>query len=282
MSKDPVTGRYVIMELQGKTYRVYYEEAGQGVPLICLHTAGADSRQYQHLLRNEELTSRFRVIAFDLPYHGRSMPPNDWWLEPYRLTTDWYAETIMAFLKTAEIEWPVVMGCSMGGNISLELAYRYPHEFRGVIALEAAAATGGRLNKYLFHPQINGGEMCATNVYGLMAPQSPEPLRRDVWWIYSQGAPGVYYGDIYFYSEDWNASDRVSKINTQKCPVYMFTGEYDYSCTPEMSLSTANQIPGAEFQVMKEMGHFPMSENPELLMDYLRPVFERLLQRSGD
>jgi pimeloyl-ACP methyl ester carboxylesterase len=278
--KDPVTGHYVVIEVQGKTYRVYYEEAGQGVPLICLHTAGADSRQYQHLLRNEELTSRFHVIAFDLPFHGRSMPPNEWWLEPYRLTTDWYVETIMTFLKATEIDRPIVMGCSMGGNITLELAYRYPDQFRGVIALEAAAATGGRLNNYLFHPQINGGEMCATNVYGLMAPQSPEPLRREVWWIYSQGAPGVYYGDIYFYSEEWNAWDRVSKIDTKKCPVYMFTGEYDYSCTPEMSLNTANQIPGAEFRVMKEIGHFPMSENPELLMEYLHPVLEGLLNRS--
>ncbi|BCJ85977.1 alpha/beta fold hydrolase [Effusibacillus dendaii] len=273
--KDPVTGRYVEIEVQGKNCRVYYESAGQGVPLVCLHTAGADSRQYQELLRNEELISRFQVIAFDLPYHGRSMPPKEWWLEPYRLTTDLYVETIMAFLKAAEIEQPLVMGCSMGGNITLELAYRYPEQFRGVIALEAAAATGGRLNDYLFHPQINGGEMCATNVYGLMAPQSPEHLRRDVWWIYSQGAPGVYYGDISFYSEDWNATDRVDKIDTGKCPVFMFTGEYDYSCSPEMSLKTAKQIPGAEFQVMKEMGHFPMSENPSLLMDYLRPVLQR-------
>jgi pimeloyl-ACP methyl ester carboxylesterase len=280
MVKDPVTGRYVTIEVQGRSCRIYYEEAGEGIPLICLHTAGADSRQYQELLRNQELNSQFHIIAFDLPYHGRSMPPQDWWLEPYRLTTDGYVETIMAFLKAVGVDRPLVMGCSMGGNITLELAYRYPDQFRGVIALEAAAATGGRLNDYLFHPQVHGGEMCATNVYGLMAPQSPEPLRRDVWWIYSQGAPGVYYGDIYFYSEDWNATDRVSQIDTQRCPVYMFTGEYDYSCSPEMSLNTAAKIPGAEFQVMKEMGHFPMSENPEWLMVYLRPALQRVLERA--
>ncbi|SFJ38735.1 alpha/beta fold hydrolase [Brevibacillus centrosporus] len=274
--KDPVTGRYVEMTVQGKHYRIYYESAGQGVPLVCLHTAGADSRQYQELLRNRELLSRFQVIAFDLPFHGRSMPPKEWWLEPYRLTTDLYVEFIMTFLQTADIEEPLMLGCSMGGNITLELAYRFPEKFRGVIALEAAAATGGRLNDYLFHPQINGGEMCATNVYGLMAPQSPEHLRRDVWWIYSQGAPGVYYGDISFYSEDWNATDRVGKIDTSQCPVFLFTGEYDYSCSPEMSRKTAALIPGAEFQVMNAMGHFPMSENPDLLMKYLRPVLDKL------
>ncbi|GAA4708001.1 alpha/beta fold hydrolase [Brevibacillus fulvus] len=277
--KDPVTGRYVEIQVRSRNYRVYYESAGQGVPLVCLHTAGADSRQFQEILRDRQLISRFQVIAFDLPFHGRSMPPEGWWLEPYRLTTDLYVEFIMAFLQAAEIERPLMMGCSMGGNITLELAYRYPEKFRGVISLEAAAATRGRFNDYLFHPQVNGGEMCATNVYGLMAPQSPEHLRRDVWWIYSQGAPGVYYGDIFFYSEDWDATDRVGNIDTNKCPVYLFTGEYDYSCSPEMSSRTAKRIPGAEFQVMREIGHFPMSENPALLMEYLWPVLDKFCNK---
>lgn len=275
MSLESIRGRYTKVKVRGVTYKIFYEEAGHGVPIVCLHTAGADSRQYHHLLENEDLTSKFRVIAFDMPYHGRSTPPDKWWLEPYKLTTDQYVDTIMAFLEAIEVDRPIVMGCSMGGNITLELAYRFPQKFKCVIALEAAEATEGRLNQYLFHPEINGGEMCATNTYGLMAPQSPEHYRREVWWIYSQGAPGVYYGDIYFYSEDWDASDRIFDINTKECPVYMFTGEYDYSCTPEASLNTAKKIPGAVFEKMEKIGHFPMSENPELLLKYLEPILEK-------
>ena len=52
-------------------HRIYLEEAGQGIPLLCLHTAGADSRQFRHVLNDPRSPSRFRVIAFDLPYHGR-------------------------------------------------------------------------------------------------------------------------------------------------------------------------------------------------------------------
>ena len=43
-----------------------------GIPLLCLHTAGADSRQFRHLLNDTAVTSRYRVIAFDMPYHGRT------------------------------------------------------------------------------------------------------------------------------------------------------------------------------------------------------------------
>jgi hypothetical protein len=72
---EPAVGRYLRMDFNGKPHRIYFEEAGQGIPLICLHTAGADGRQYRALLNDAGITSRFRVIVFDLPWHGKSSPP---------------------------------------------------------------------------------------------------------------------------------------------------------------------------------------------------------------
>jgi pimeloyl-ACP methyl ester carboxylesterase len=84
---EPMIGRYVRLEIDGVPHRVYFEEAGQGIPLVCLHTAGADSRQYRHLLADPEITRRFRVLAFDMPWHGKSTPPDGWEQGEYRLTT---------------------------------------------------------------------------------------------------------------------------------------------------------------------------------------------------
>jgi len=39
-------GRYLRLDLNGRPHRLYFEEAGEGIPLLCLHTAGADGRQY--------------------------------------------------------------------------------------------------------------------------------------------------------------------------------------------------------------------------------------------
>jgi pimeloyl-ACP methyl ester carboxylesterase len=94
---DPITGRYLHLDTAWGRSRLYFEEAGVGRPLVCLHTAGADSRQYRELLCDAEIASRWRVIAFDLPYHGRSMPPRSWWKKEYLLTTRLYADTVMAF-----------------------------------------------------------------------------------------------------------------------------------------------------------------------------------------
>ncbi|MGZ0246721.1 MAG: alpha/beta fold hydrolase, partial [Alphaproteobacteria bacterium] len=85
---EPIVGRYINITSGGLNYRIFFEEAGEGVPLICLHTAGTDSRQFRHVLNDPDVTSKCRVIAFDMPYHGRSNPPENWWLTKYQLTTD--------------------------------------------------------------------------------------------------------------------------------------------------------------------------------------------------
>ena len=74
---DATVGRYVYLELDGTEHRVYFEEAGEGIPLLLQHTAGADGRQWRHVLEDAALQKQFRLIAYDLPYHGKSVPPTD-------------------------------------------------------------------------------------------------------------------------------------------------------------------------------------------------------------
>ena len=94
--------------------------------------------------------------------------------------------------------------------------------------------------------------------------------------MYKQSGPGVFKGDLYFYRVDGDLRPKIGKIDTSVCPLYLLTGEYDFSCTPEDTLRTAKSIPGAEVIVMKELGHFPMSENPEQFRKYILPILDRI------
>ena len=69
---------------------------------------------------------------------------------------------------------------------------------------------------------------------------------------------------------------RVEKIDTGICPLYLLTGEYDFSCTPEDTKRTAAAIPGARVTVMEQLGHFPMSENPAQFRRYIAPVLSEI------
>jgi pimeloyl-ACP methyl ester carboxylesterase len=271
---EPIVGRYVNLEHSGQRYRVYFEEAGQGTPLLCLHTAGADSRQYRHLLNDTSVTDTYRVVAFDMPYHGRSNPPDGWWLRRYLLTAEGYLGFIRAVWTALDLTRPVVLGCSMGGAIVLKLAAEYQKELRGIIGLESSAYAPGRFNQYLHHPAIHGGELAASYTYGLCAPMSPEPNARENWWYYSQSGPGVYAGDVHYYSLDWDGREDITRIDTSLCRVSLLTGVYDYSCTPDMTREVAKAIPGSRLVIMEGMGHFPMIENYPVFRRFLLPELD--------
>lgn len=274
---DPVIGRYMYLEISGRRHRVYWEEAGRGVPLLCLHTAGADGQQFRHLMCDPAVTDHYRVIAFDMPWHGKSLPPVGYQDEEYRLTTDLYAETIRAVSRGLELDRPVLMGCSMGGRIVLHMAREWPEEFRAVVALEGSDHQQPWYDTdWLHHPGVHGGEVSAALISGLVAPQSPGESRWETLWGYLSSGPGIFKGDLYFYRADSDYRDRVAGIDTARCPVYMLTGEYDFSCTPEDTLRTAKQIAGAEAVIMEELGHFPMSENPARFREYILPVLDRI------
>ena len=278
---ETIVGRYRRIVLDGRPHRVYWEEAGQGIPLVCLHTAGADGRQWRYLLNDADVTRHFRVLAFDMPWHGKSLPPAGFEGEEYRLTTAGYVGMIRAFCRAMALERPVVLGCSIGGKIVLELARLHASEFRALVGVESAAYQPPWYDDtgWLHRSDVHGGEVAGAMMSGLIAPQSPAPTRWDTLWMYMQGGPGVFKGDLWCYRTDGDFRDRVAQIDTSRCPLYLLTGEYDFSCTPEDTRRTAEQIKGARVTIMKEIGHFPMSENPAQFRTYLLPVLDEIRAR---
>jgi pimeloyl-ACP methyl ester carboxylesterase len=274
---EPITGRYFTMDVAGEPVRIYVEEAGAGMPLVCLHTAGADGRQFRHLMSDPAVTNHYRVISFDMPWHGKSNPPVGWEDREYQLTTELYKQTVLAFCDAMALDQPVVMGCSMGGRIVLHLALEHADRFQAVVALEGADKLEAYYDtEWLHRPDVHGGEVAAGFVSGQVAPQSPDEYRWETLWTYMQGGPGIFKGDLYFYWVDGHFDDRSSQIDTSKCPVYLLSGEYDSSCTPERTEATAARIKGSKATVMPGIGHFPMSENPDLFREFILPVLDEI------
>jgi pimeloyl-ACP methyl ester carboxylesterase len=269
---EPVTGRYLRLEIGGLEHRVYVEEAGQGVPLLCLHTAGSDTRQFRDLLNDPTVLADFRVVTFDLPWHGKSSPPDGWWRETYELTAEGYLESVLAVARALQLDRPLVMGCSIGGRAVLYLAARYAAELGGVIGLQSGTHIDPYYDiEWLDRPDVHGGMVCAGVVSGLLGPDGPEAARWETLWHYMQGGPGVFRGDLGFYRFG-DARNDLAAIDTAQCPVYLLTGEYDYSCTPAMTREVQAAIAGSHFSEMAGLGHFPMSEDYGRFREYLLPV----------
>jgi pimeloyl-ACP methyl ester carboxylesterase len=274
-----VTGQYVTVDLDGVDHRIYYEEAGpaDGIPLLCQHTAGCNNQQWRHVLTDDEITEHFRVIAYDLPRHGKSVPPSSetWWAEQYDLTAERFTDTIVSIADALELADPVFIGSSMGGTITLELGDWYPDRFRALVGLEAGLFTPGYYIQWLDHPHVNANDIISHATWGLMAPHSPEWARRETLYNYEQGANGVLKGDLYYYSMEHDYRDSADDIDATEVRMYLMNGEYDYLTNPDDARAAADAIgEGATAHEMKAIGHFPMAEGPELFRAYLKPVLE--------
>lgn len=301
---DTAVGRYVYVKIHGVQYRVYYEEAGQGIPMVLQHTAGSDGRQWRHLLEDTEIQKRFRMIAYDLPFHGKSVPPSGvkWWEKEYRLSTDLVMDSIVAISQALKLDRPVYMGCSIGGYLAPDLALYHADHFRAVIGVNASIAGRNAPSRNPtaktdmdrpvsdrdvvdtnYHPRVNGAWM-GTRMYEITSPVAAEAYRRETGWVYSQGGPGVFAGDLYYYTYDHDlAGGKAARIDTSKVGVHFLSGEFDPSSVPgPMSMAAlAAEIPGSTQAVIKGGSHFAMSDDYPRFREYLMPVLDKISGKSG-
>ncbi len=276
---DAPRGRYVHLELAGLDHRLYFEEAGQGIPVLLQHTAGCHGSQWRHLMEDPRITNHFRLIAYDLPFHGKSLPPTgkDWWAQRYAMTGDFLRSVPLELAAALELDQPVFLGCSVGGLLALDLAHRHPDAFRAVVAVEGALKIPGDLKDLedLWHPQISN-DYKARAMEGLTSPLSPLPYVKETAFVYASGWPQSFIGDLHYYIADYDLSERAGDIDTTRVAVHILSGEYDHSGTAELGRAAHEAIVGSTFTEMKNVGHFPMSENPEVFMSYLLPVLEAI------
>lgn len=268
-----VTGhRRALRTAGGRSAMVHWIEAGRGRPVVFLHTAGADSRQFLHQLADRELQARFRMLAFDMPWHGLSSGENDVEVTAgYRLTEAAYLDWCASFIEAVAGEAAIVVGCSMGAAIALTLTARRPDLVRGCIALEAPMTAPGRRSELLTDARIADSQHNPAYVRAMLGPGCPQKQRDEACAIYAQARPGVYMGDLAYYSEEYDGARIARPLAEAGRPVALLTGSYDYSAAPANTrrLHAAVGAPAVSFAEMPGLGHFPMIEDPTAFRPHL-------------
>src|SRR5262245_37537999 len=107
-----------------------FDEAGIGQPpMLLVHGWTCDHTFFQPQL--EHFSRQHRVVAVDLRGHGQSDKPH----QDY--TAAGFADDLVWLCEQIGVRKPVVVGHSMGGNISLELAARYPDFPMGIVMVDS-------------------------------------------------------------------------------------------------------------------------------------------------
>ena len=99
---------------------LFYEETGQGLPLIFVHEFAGDYASWH--LQVRFFSRRYRTIT----YNARGYPPSDVPEDPRAYSQDQAVDDIVGVLDHLGIAKAHVVGLSMGGYASLHFGLRYP------------------------------------------------------------------------------------------------------------------------------------------------------------
>jgi pimeloyl-ACP methyl ester carboxylesterase len=247
-SGKPTTGHYV--EIDG--IRAYYEEAGEGYPILCLHAACQDTLMYRHVL--DGLSDEFRVISVDAPAHAKSLEPEGGEFKSLTRHCE-FNEKLIAKLG---LKNPVLIGCSMSGNQVLELGSRKPDGYAAIISSEGADYTP-TVSQFLLDMLLIDGQQVLEGWSQSLTGYRPPPDRaREVVWQIRKTNPEVMRGDLTGYA----GFDKRSEVGDIKSPVLLLRGDADWLVSTRQVEETQSRIPGSEIAVLAGTGHYPMIENP--------------------
>lgn len=238
--------------------RTYFEsEGGAGFPVVLIHGAGQDTSSWRYNV--PALAREHRVIAIDLPGHGKS----EVLLPPISSTSD-FADHVWNVIRKLRLERPVLMGHSMGAGICLAIALCHGADVRGVIAVDGADKVTGVFGEeihraYTHAPMELMLEMSMEGFRSLCSRSTPdarvEEIVRDLLRIH----PHVTAADTLAFNS-FDIRDRLAEIVT---PVLLISGGDDFLVTPEMVRATAARITGSQVVILEGVGHFPHTEAPD-------------------
>lgn len=107
--------------------RLYYEETGEGTPLVFLHEFAGDHRSWEPQVRHFSRTYRCVVLA------ARGFPPSEVPADPAAYSQARAVADVVNVLDAAGIGRAFVIGNSMGGFTALHLALRQPGRTLGAV-----------------------------------------------------------------------------------------------------------------------------------------------------
>jgi len=255
--------------------KLAYTDAGSGEQtIIFIHGLGSYLPAWNKNI--EVLKDSYRCIAIDLPGYGKSSK------DAHPGTMSWYADVVMEFAAKMGIEHPVLAGHSMGGQIAMVAALRYPERVSRLILVDPAGFerfTEGQkqwfrdvmtvdLTKKTTAEQVQVN--LAYNFYNL--PDDAEFMIRDR--LAMREADDF---EKYCYAVTKSVSGMVNepvidKLDQIKQPVLVFFGENDNLIpnrylnpgkTEKIAREGAAKLPNAQLIMIPKCGHFAQFEKAD-------------------
>jgi 3-oxoadipate enol-lactonase len=239
-------------------YREHNPKASPTV--ILLHGLGANGESWVYqipVLKNQG----YRILIPDMRGFGMSSYPCR------SHTIQDMVTDIIDLMDIVKLEKSNIVGISMGGAISLQLASEYPSRVQRLILVNTFAKLRPRSGKQLIY---FASRIALLYTLGLKTQANyvakrifPNPnqihLRQALMAQIVQANPSGYRATMRALAR-YDLRSRLSEINH---PTLIITGENDRTVTPDIQKSLADEIPFARQVIIPEAGHGVIGEKPD-------------------
>ncbi|HEY7706070.1 MAG TPA: alpha/beta fold hydrolase [Gaiellaceae bacterium] len=240
---------------------LWYDETGEGSPVVLLHQGVVDSRIWAPVV--PVLAERHRVIRYDQRGYGRSPMPNG----PYS-----FVEDLIGVLDAAGVEQAALVGASRGGGIALTATVERPERVSRLVLVGAGLPgvpagvewTPDQIARWEQAEADDDWSAMAALDMEVWAPMGADPELRA---MFAENAVGSNSEDP---AVDEPVAERVSSI---AAPTLVITAGRDVRGINEIGDRLAREIPDARLVVVQEADHMVPWRAPEelshLLLDFL-------------
>ena len=240
---------------------LWVDDRGDGPPVLLI--AGLGDPVEAWTFQQEELSSRYRTIAFDNRGVGRSPLPDT------PLTVAGMADDAATILDELGIDRADVVGFSGGSVTAQELAIRHPERVKSLVLM----GTFGKGDRYFD---------AVVRMFTWMIDQAPDPhafLEAFYLWIYTTQAHETGFVDqlidealafphqqsldsMHQQLDAWANHTTIDRLGQVAAPTLVIAGGKDLVCPPHLGKAVADAIPGAQFEVWPDAAHQPFQEEP--------------------
>jgi pimeloyl-ACP methyl ester carboxylesterase len=237
-------------------------------PVVLIHGAGGHHLYWPSQVRRLQGQ---RVLALDLPGHGKSFGTG-------HQTIEGYAGEVAQFIQSIGLSTAILVGHSMGGAIALEMASRNPKRLLGLGLL----STGARLPVAPGILQAAADPATFDEAVALLgelsfAPQTNLALKGSAVARLRETRPSVLHGDLLA----CDAFDMTARLADIAVPTAILCGGEDKMTPPKYSAFLQARIRGATLEVVRNAGHMVMLEQPDEVAAQIELFVNGIQYRPG-
>ena len=264
--------------IQAGDVRLHYEERGRGPNLLLfVHGYTACWRWWEVTLERLD-PARYHCYALDLRGAGDSDKPASGY------TIEQYAEDVFQFCRALRLRKLVLVGHSMGGLISMQLALSHPELLRGLVLVDPAPADPMELSPEqqqqveTVTTQLTTNRDVALAWYQLVFHR---PLAQHHFETLLEAGMSVSAAHARDSMRSILANTVGERLGGIKTPALLIGGDKDAIVPLETMLATQRRIPGCGLHVFHRVGHSPQLEVPERFTGVLTDFVEETLAKGA-